>query len=201
VTYRTIGTDTSGRPIRMSPDMAEWWDLYVDALGFRPTITQGGWMGELAAALSGPTHDGDAIDLRVWDRTQRQVEAMVREARRLGAAAWLRNKQHGGFTDPHVHLVPGRWAKPSASALRQWDACRNGRDGLASNGLDYHPYPLSATPPEDDMASAKDDILAAIAASEKRVMDALAEHEQREQARFQNQRPKVNEILDEVKDS
>ena len=151
MTYRAIGTDTSGRPIRMSPVFANWWDLYVETLGFKPTITQGGWMGDLAAALSGPTHDGDALDLRVWDRTQSQVEAMVRVARALGAAAWLRNKQHGGFTDPHVHLVPGRWAHPSASALRQWDACRAGRDGLASNGPDYHPYPLSATPPEDDM--------------------------------------------------
>jgi hypothetical protein len=149
--YLTRGLDTGGRPIRMSPQMDAWWDLYVAALGFTPTITQGGWMGDLAADLSGPTHDADALDLRVWDRTQNQVEAMVRTARALGAAAWLRNKQHGGFTDPHIHLVPGRWAHPSPSALRQWDALRAGRDGLANNGPDYHPYPLANTPPEDDM--------------------------------------------------
>lgn len=159
MTYRAVGTDTSGRPIRMSPVFADWWDAYVAALGFRPTITQGGWMGDLAAALSGPTHDADALDLRVWDRTQSQVEAMVRVARALGAAAWLRNKRHGGFTDPHIHLVPGRWAHPSPSALRQWDACRNGRDGLASNGPDYHPYPLATTPPEDDMPYTKDQLI------------------------------------------
>lgn len=148
--YRTLGTDSSGRPIRMSPVFADWWGEYCDRLGFTPTITQGGWLTN-AAAASATTHAGDALDMRVWDRTQSQVQAMVRVAREMAAAAWLRDVRHGGFSDPHVHLVPGRWAHPSPSALRQWDACRNGRNGLASNGADYHPYPLATTPPEDDM--------------------------------------------------
>lgn len=191
--YRTLGTDTSGRPIRMSPVMADWWGTFCDHLGFTPTITQGGWMGDLAAKLSGPTHDGDALDLRTWDRTQSQVQAMVRVARVLGCAAWLRNREHGGFSDPHVHLIPGRWAHPSPSALRQWDACKNGRDGLASNGADYHPYPLSGTPPEDDMTPAQqaqldrieekvDRALSWISAdahrSKARAAQNLSEHEQ-----------------------
>lgn len=150
--YLTLGTDSSGRPVRLSPEFADWWRSYVAALGFTPVITQGGWQGGEGASASAGTHEGDALDLRVWDRTQREVEAMVRVGRKRASGAWLRNKIHGGFTDPHVHLVPGRWAHPAPSALRQWDACRNGRDGLASNGADYHPYPLASTPPEDDMA-------------------------------------------------
>lgn len=177
--YRTIGTDSSGRPIRMSPVFADWWTQYVAALGFTPTITQGGWMGPAAAKLSGPTHDGDAIDERVWDRTQSEVEDMVRVARALGAAAWLRNKQHGGFTDPHVHLVPGRWAHPSPAALKQWDACKNGRDGLAGNRADYHPYPLANTPPEDDMFSDADRAMLA------RIDTRLAALQRVEKLRFQ----------------
>ncbi|WP_028654883.1 hypothetical protein [Nocardioides sp. J54] len=195
MTYRAVGTDTSGRPIRMSPVFTDWWDLYVDRLGFVPTITQGGWMGDLAAALSSTTHDGDALDLRVWDRTQNQVQAMVREARALGAAAWLRDQRHGGFTDPHVHLVPGRWAHPSASALRQWDACRNGRDGLASNGPDYHPYPLATTPPKDDLMAAADDILKAIDAQTK----AINAHTDKRVAELKNRidisRNRIREVL------
>ena len=145
------GVDTSGRPRRQSPVFWSWWDEYVARLGFEPTITQAGWMGDLAADLSGPTHDGDALDLRVWDRTRTEVETMVRVARQMGAAAWLRDKHHGGFSDPHVHLVPGSWAHPSPAAVRQWQACRDGRDGLASNGPDYHPYPLASTWEADDM--------------------------------------------------
>lgn len=206
--YRTIGTDSSGRAIRMSPVFANWWALYVEALGFTPTITQGGWMGPAAAQLSGPTHDGDALDLRVWDRTQLQVEAMVRVARALGAAAWLRNEQHGGFSDPHVHLVPGRWAHPSPAALRQWDACKNGRDGLASNGRDYHPYPLATKPPEDDMYTDAD------RARDQRTHDRVFHLQRVEKIRFELDRTadaarqaelrkelaKVNAKLDAIED-
>lgn len=145
--YLTRGTDSSRRPIRMSREFAAVWDRLVDSLGFTPVITQGGWMGSLAAKASGPTHDGDALDLRVWNLRADQVARVIMGLRALGVAAWLRNEQHGGFSDPHIHAVPGRWAHPSPAALRQWDACRNGRDGLASNGRDYHPYPLAGRPP------------------------------------------------------
>ena len=139
--YVTRGRDSSGRPIRMTPLFDEWWDAYCTRLGFTPTITQGGWQGGTGASASAGTHEGDALDLRVWDRSVTQVQAMVRVAREMGAAAWLRDRHHGGFSDPHVHLIPGPWATPAPAAIRQWDAYLRGRDGLASNGPDYHPRP------------------------------------------------------------
>ena len=147
--YRQYGVDSGGyRPVRMTPVFRDVWERVCAELGFTPVITQGGHMGDLAAKLSGPTHDGDALDLRVWNLTQSQVEATVRVLRKYGIAAWLRNKQHGGFTDPHIHAIPGAWASPSPSALAQWNSCRAGRDGLRSNAADYHPYPLATTPPK-----------------------------------------------------
>lgn len=139
--YVTLGRDTSGREIRMSPVFRNWWDAYVDELGFTPTITQGGWMSGAGASASAGTHEGDALDLRVWDRSVREVGRMVSEARDMGCAAWLRDRHHGGFTDPHIHLIPGPWALAAPAAIRQWQSYVKGRDGLASNGPDYHPRP------------------------------------------------------------
>lgn len=157
-TYVTLGRDTSGREIRMSPLFRDWWDAYVDELGFTPTITQGGFQGGSGASASAGTHEGDALDLRVWDRSVREVGQMVTVARELGCAAWLRDRHHGGFTDPHVHMIPGPWASPAPAALRQWDSYLRGRDGLASNGPDYHPRPDPlVTRWEPDMAYTPDD--------------------------------------------
>lgn len=212
--YVTRGRDSSGRPIRMSQEYAAVYDQVCDVLGFTPVITQGGFMGELAAELSGPTHDGDALDLRVWNLTARQVQDVIRVLRAHGVAAWLRNLEHGGFKDAHIHAVPGRWAHPSSSALRQWEACRNGRDGLASNGPDYHPYPLAKTPPEDDMYTAEDRERDQKAAAQIQVThDRVANLQRVEKLRFQidqatdakqvadlkAQLAKVQATLDEIK--
>ena len=139
--YLTLGHDTSGREIRMSPLFNKWWIEYVDELGFTPTITQGGWAEGQGATASAGTHEGDALDLRVWDRSVREVGLLISVAREMGCAAWLRDRHHGGFTDPHVHMIPGPWGHAAPTAARQWDAYLRGRDGLASNGPDYHPRP------------------------------------------------------------
>ena len=203
--YRQYGVDSGGwRPVRMSPVFNAAWEQVVAVLGFRPVITQGGHMGDLAAKASGPTHDGDALDLRVRNLTGAQVEQAVKVLRAHGIAAWLRNVQHGGFKDPHIHAVPGPWAHPSPSALRQWHNLRDGRNGLASNGPDYHPYPLATTPPKDwfDMATEKElraiirDELAPI---EKRLVNQFAKERARDKAERLRDKRRFQKLRDFAK--
>lgn len=147
-----VGTDSSGRPILMSRKMRRWWRRVCRRLGFTPVITQGAWMSKAGggAAASAGYHDGGGcLDLRVRDRTDAEVKRMVEVLRLMGAAAWLRNETHGGFSDPHIHLVFGSDRGLAAGARRQWAAYIDNKDGLAFNGADYHwrPSPLVLTPP------------------------------------------------------
>lgn len=150
------GTDTSGRPIRATRAMWDVWDACCHELGFEPTIVQGGHMGDQSASASATTHLGDAFDIRLWDRTDGERAEMIRVFRRHALAYWERYESQG--FDLHAHMIPGPWASPSSGALSQWHAYLNGRNGLASNGADYHwrPSPLVTTPPEDDMFEPSD---------------------------------------------
>lgn len=161
MTVKRIGTDSSGRPIFMSDHMAAWWADFTDALGFAPTITQGPWMSLVpggGAADSAGYHDrGGPLDLRLWDRTAAERQAMVREARKLAAAYWERDEARGGM-ELHAHLViPGdpHMSPGCAQQLADYRAGRNGMTG-SSAGPDYHwrPSPLVTTyTPEDDVAA------------------------------------------------
>lgn len=167
-TVRSHGTDSSGRTIWATDYMWAWWERVCDDLGFRPTIVQGAFMvrnGGGAAASAGYHDAGGCFDLRVWDLGASQVEDVIRTCRELGAAAWLRDAQHGGF-DPHIHLVLGTDQPLASGARAQWGQYLAGRDGLASNGPDYHwrPSPLVTTPPEDDMTPQQEATLNRIAA-------------------------------------
>lgn len=146
-------TDSSGRGIYASNYMWDWWRGVVTGLGFEPTITQGAWMtlnGGGASASAGYHDGGGCFDLRVRDLSDEQVRATLRALRAHGAAAWLRNPQHGGFTDPHIHLVLGTDADLDDGAYYQWRDYINGGDGMG--GSDYHPrpHPLVTKPPERD---------------------------------------------------
>lgn len=146
-----VGTDPSGRPIFMTRKMRRWWRRVVVRLGFTPTIVQGAWMvkaGGGAAASAGYHDGGGCLDLRVWDLDAAQQQHLVRLLRDMGAAAWIRDKAHGGM-DPHIHLVLGSDDGLSAGAQAQWIDYTNDFDGLASRGPDYHwrPSPLVLTPP------------------------------------------------------
>lgn len=146
------GTDSSGRGIFATDYMWDWWQAVCAELGFSPVVTQGAWMAKNGGGAkdSAGYHDGGGtFDLRVWNLTDEQVAKTVRTLRRHGAAAWLRNQQHGGFEDPHIHFVLGSDSGLTPGARSQWSAYLNGRDGLASNGPDYHwrPEPLVLKPP------------------------------------------------------
>lgn len=147
------GTDTSGRAIKETNAAWAAWDAACAMLGFTPTIVQGGFMGASGAAASAGTHAGDAFDVRLWDRTQTERDRMIHVFRDHGFAYWERYESQG--FDLHAHLIPGPWASPAPGALNQWRAYLAGRNGLASNGADYHyrPSPLVTSPPKetDDM--------------------------------------------------
>lgn len=134
---------------------ARVWALLRDAYkaaGLPETslvVTQGSWHH---GSASGTTHDGGgAFDLRVWNLPAAKHEALVVELRKRNVCAWKRDKAHGGF-DPHIHGIVRDEADLSRGALYQCREYDQGRDGLASQGKDYHPRPTQhpfvyATPP------------------------------------------------------
>lgn len=169
MTILARGTDSSGRTIRASREMWKVWDAACAELGFTPTIVQGGFMGSAAASASAGTHGGDALDVRLWDRTSAERAAMIHVFRSHGLAYWERYESQG--FDLHAHMIPGPWASPSAGALQQWTAYLNRRDGLANNGPDYHwrPAPLVTKPPQEE------DIVASIEDLRKVVREEIAQ--------------------------
>jgi hypothetical protein len=139
------GTDSSGRPIWMSPYMHQWWLGVVRALGWEPVIVQGAWMslnGGGAAASAGYHDKGGCLDIRSRDLPEEEIARVIRVTRHGGAASWARDKpaSRGGM-DPHIHLVLGSDADLANGAAAQWRDYLAGRNGLASGGLDYHPRP------------------------------------------------------------
>jgi hypothetical protein len=165
-TVRRRGTDSSGRGIFASDYMWAVWLLVlahplVKPFAHKITITQGAWMtlaGGGANDSAGYHDGGGCFDIRVWNLTDAEVRTLIRVLRMFGIAAWLRNLEHGGFKDAHIHIVLGTDHDLADGAAWQWSEYRAGRNGLASAGPDYHwrPTPLVTTPPEDDMYTAED---------------------------------------------
>ena len=150
-----VGTDSSGRPIFMTPYMQRWWKRIVKLCGFTPTIVQGAWMvraGGGAADSAGYHDGGGSLDLRTWDRTPAELQKMNRVIRSNGAGGWIRDERHG--MDPHYHLVLGSDFGLSAGAKAQWLDYLNGLDGLAGKRADYmwRPDPIVRKPVFPDKA-------------------------------------------------
>ncbi len=163
----TVGTDTSGRPVKMTRRMKAAYDEVCQRAGVTPTIVQGAFMGTGGAAASAGTHSqSGCLDTRTWDLTATQRDDVIRAARVIGWAVWYRTAAQG--FDPHCHWVlPGEQPMhPDAAA--QVDMYRRGLNGLASGARDdfWRPSPLPAytynpTPPppeEDDMADYADQL-------------------------------------------
>jgi hypothetical protein len=117
-------------------------------------VVQGSYTGDVTA--SGSTHDRNgAADLRVWNLPARvrrdNCEALVVALRRRGCCAWYRDQAHGGM-DPHIHVIRRHAADLSTGARSQVASYDRGKDGLASNGPDYHFRPIQHEFTEDDMA-------------------------------------------------
>ena len=142
------GTDSSLRPILLNARMdASLKDVEADLRRRRqpmPIITQGAYMldaGGGAGASKGYHDGGGALDFRVRHLTDSQVGELVRALRRHGWAAWLRNVQHGGFKDPHIHAVLLGDREAASGAKGQMEEYLEGGDGLTGSGKDYHARP------------------------------------------------------------
>jgi hypothetical protein len=150
------GTDPNGRPIYLTGYMRDWWQGVVRELGWEPTIVQGAFMTRVpggGADDSAGYHDGGGcLDLRTWDRSETQKQALTLAVRRGGAAGWVRDEEHGGMEE-HFHLDLGTDFALSRGASWQWLSYINGHDGLNPPGPDYHPRPnpLVVKPPPEYM--------------------------------------------------
>lgn len=130
--------------------LAEWLDVYEQELLDRKVIKQCIDVCQLigGAAASGGTHaTGGAFDIAQTDRTAIWV------ARQMGAdATWSRTRAQG-FT-PHTHgVLTG--CPHNGPARYQIDKVRAGLNGLASNGQDNGPRPLSYRTWQEGIAWAK----------------------------------------------
>lgn len=198
-------TDSSGRGVWASD--YEWgrWEAVVFDVGFRPVITQGPWQklnpGGGAPNSAGYHDYGGTFDLRVKDLTDEQVGRLVRSLRRAGCVAWLRNVQHGGFTDPHIHFVMAGAPNLSSGATWQVSEYRIDNDGLSSRGPDYHwrPSPLVLSPTEEMFMPTADEIANAtrsvvreeVAKALTGVPDAVWDHRLKVQPQFGKNKGKV----------
>jgi hypothetical protein len=103
-------------------------------------VTQGSWSD---GSKSAGTHaGGGAFDLRTWNLTQVQREALQWELRRRGVAAWLRGYGDGTTFDPHLHGIVCDEPGLSDAARQQCVDYSRGLDGLARKGPDPYRRPV-----------------------------------------------------------
>lgn len=147
-----LGTDSSGRPIRMTELEAAWWDEFAEACAawkvapFEPVITQGPWQLGRGASASAGTHDmAGCFDIRTRDLSAEQRHYLIREGRRRACAVWWRTPPV--FSEEHAHAVLGPAHPKSAAAANQWDEFLGDGDGLIGTARDPHwrPAPLVTT--------------------------------------------------------
>ncbi|TCC19969.1 hypothetical protein [Kribbella sindirgiensis] len=98
-------------------------------------ITQGGFNKGGVTASAG-THDGGgALDIRAKDLTTAERKEVVRRARQVGFAAWLRTPAQANWPY-HVHMIAVGCDSLSAGAEKQVVAYHNGKNGLKNNRAD-----------------------------------------------------------------
>lgn len=128
--------------------LEKWCPAFVDRLareGIKVRFTQ--LVGSYGPSAG--THAGGAFDLVVTDAGPRSLDAayliVVSIARQMGAdGTWERPydwDRNGGIR--HVHGLLTGCPHLSTAARNQQYAVRNGRNGLANNGSDTGPRPLT----------------------------------------------------------
>jgi hypothetical protein len=134
-----LGIDTSGRTVLVNRRMKAAYDAVVAELGFEPTILQGAYMNRAGGAdsTSGCHDGGGCIDTRAWDVDSDVERRLIQVARSVGWVVWHRDASHGGWPD-HLHWVLLGDAQAAPSAIWQMAEYRAGRDGLDTQGADYH---------------------------------------------------------------
>jgi peptidoglycan hydrolase-like protein with peptidoglycan-binding domain len=102
------------------------------------TPTQGSYSSGVGAS-AGTHNGGGAIDISVRGMDAVRINALVRNMRRVGFAAWFRDAR-AGVWGAHVHGVAVDCRDLASVAERQVEALRDGRNGLADNGPDPHAW-------------------------------------------------------------
>lgn len=157
------GSDAYGRPVLMTVFMHDWFEAYVDELGWRPRIAQGAFMSRLGggATASQGAHDlGGCLDLITDGCTTSEIDHMVWTSRKRGAGGYRRDRtwRHGSMP-PHMHLTLGTDRPLSDMAATLWSSYVAGGDGLGiqppQSDYERRPIPLILTPPKEwsDMAT------------------------------------------------
>lgn len=105
--------------------------------GITFSYSQGSYSGGVSAS-AGTHSGGGAVDIRTVPMlTSTRKMAAVRALRRVGFAAWFRPYRPGVWGE-HIHAVAIGCPDLAWGAQRQVSAYRDGRDGLAGNGVDPH---------------------------------------------------------------
>lgn len=154
----TIGTDSSGRVIRMTRFMKAAFDLACHDAKVTPTIVQGPFQGSGGADASAGTHAAaGCIDTRTWDLTDDENQRFIRACRAIGVAAYFRGPPSFDEHDHSITLGDRPMHADAAAQAREYIA---GGDGLVGTAPDPHwrPSPLvtvfdyaAATQQEDEM--------------------------------------------------
>lgn len=98
--------------------------------------TQGSYSTGVSAS-AGTHSGGGAVDLSVLGMGPTVRDNVIRAMRRVGFAAWYRDPSEGPW-GAHIHAVAVGCKDLAPAAVAQVDALRDGRSGLASNGVDRH---------------------------------------------------------------
>jgi hypothetical protein len=102
-------------------------------LGYELTVVQGSFNGTAVAASAGTHAGGGVVDLAPFDAVRK-----VMVLRSNGFAAWHRLPSEGPWGE-HIHAVLIGDESAAASAQRQVESYRAGRNGLANGARDNGP--------------------------------------------------------------
>jgi hypothetical protein len=141
-------------------DLAEWTPEYRKELARHGIVARFTQLNGNYGPSAG-THAGCAFDMIITDPGKRTLDAAydlaVKIARQMGAdATWERPKnwdRRGGIR--HIHGLLNGGGHLSGAAKQQQASVRAGRNGLANNGPDTGPRPLSGRTWRQGIAWAK----------------------------------------------
>lgn len=143
-----------------SSDLVEWAPEYRKELARHGIVARFTQLNGNYGPSAG-THAGSAFDMVITDPGKRTMDAAyklaVKIARQMGAdATWERPKNwdlRGGIR--HIHGLLNGGTSLSSAARQQQAAVKAGRNGLANNGADTGPRPLSGRTWRQGIAWAK----------------------------------------------
>jgi hypothetical protein len=142
----SLGKDTTGRPLVVNRRTKAMLEAAEKKLGRKLVIVQGSFLAGKAAEKSGHTHDNaGVVDIRTKDQTAAQQAQTLLELRKVSFAAFHRTTKQN-FSD-HIHAVAIGDPGLHASALRQVEDYKNGKNGLKDHGqLDGPRVPIKVFP-------------------------------------------------------